>query len=159
MKKKRIFKILTIVVIIGIATAGGVAFYLFNMPHRNVLATKADFSLTSTEIVNEYLNHKDGANEKYLAADGESKILEITGVVSKISEDFNGQKVVLLKDENDNAGVSATLTTESGQLASVLQIGQTITIKGVIRAGASYDEDLEMYENVILEKSSIVTKQ
>jgi hypothetical protein len=35
-------------------------------------------------------------------------------------------------------------------------VGQAITVKGVIRSGASYDEDLEMYENVILEKSDIV---
>ena len=33
--------------------------------------------------------------------------------------------------------------------------GHEITIKGVIRSGAYYDEDLEMYVNVIIEKSDL----
>ena len=64
------------------------------MPHRDVQAAKTDFRYTTGQIVEEYLKDMNSANEKYLAEDGESKILEIIGNVSKISEDFNGQKVV-----------------------------------------------------------------
>jgi hypothetical protein len=35
-------------------------------------------------------------------------------------------------------------------------VGKEVTVKGVIRSGAAYDEDLEMYEHVILEKCSLV---
>jgi tRNA_anti-like len=159
MKKRKIIKILAALIIIGILIAGGTFIYMFNMPHRDVQSSTADFTVTSTEIVNEYLLDTDAANQKYLAADGESKILQIKGVVSNISEDFNGQKVILLKSENDKAGVNATLTSESNILVSDVKIGETISIKGVIRAGAAYDEDLEMYENVILEKANIVSKK
>ena len=38
-----------------------------------------------------------------------------------------------------------------------IKIGDNIVIKGVIRSGASYDADLEMYENVIIEKSDIIS--
>jgi hypothetical protein len=82
--------------------------------------------------------------------------LEISGEVSKISEDFNGQKVVLLKNPQDMAGVSATFTPETNENIKGVFVGQNITVKGVIRAGASYDEDLELYENVILEKSDLI---
>jgi hypothetical protein len=123
-----------------------------------VQAAKADYPLTTEQIVLEYLNDKDAANQKYLAADGDSKILEITGVVNKISEDFNGRKVVLLKGDEGKAGVSATFTPETNQNLAGMDVGQTITVKGVIRSGASYDEDLGLYENVILEKSDVVKK-
>jgi len=159
MKKRKLLKILAALIVTGIVIAGGTFIYMFNMPHRDIQSTNADYSVTSTEIVNEYLLDTDVANQKYLAKDGESKILQIKGVISKISEDFNGQKVVLLKNENDKAGVNATLTSESNELVSELQIGETIIIKGVIRAGAAYNEDLEMYENVILEKANIVSKK
>jgi len=155
MKKRKIFKVLIITVAIGIAIAGSAAYYMFNMPHRNVQKTDVDYALTTTQIVNEYLTDKTIANEKYLAADGDSKVLAITGTVNKISEDFNGQKVVLLKNEMDKAGVNCSFTAETNKSAETLKIGQSTTIKGVIRSGASYDEDLEMYENVILEKSDI----
>ncbi len=158
MKKKKIIRIGIITAVAGIVIAGAVGLYMFNMPHRDVQSTEADFSLNSSEIVAEYLADASAANNKYLAADGDSKVLEVTGTVSKISEDFDGQKVVLLKAASDKAGVSATFTPETNANAEKLQVGQSITIKGVIRSGAAYDSDLELYENVILEKSDVVTK-
>ena len=154
--KKKLFRIAAITALAGLIIGGGAMLYMFNMPHRDIQSAKVDYSLTSTQIVSEYLSDKDAANEKYLAADGDSKILEVTGFISKISEDFNNQKVVLLKGNEDKAGVSAVFTAETNQNASNLKVGETITIKGVIRSGASYDDDLELYENVILEKSDIV---
>jgi len=155
---KRIIKAGIILVAVGVVIAGAVGLYLFNMPHRNVQKAATDYSLTSSQIVAEYLTDKESANKKYLSDDGDSKVLEITGVVSKISEDFNDQKVVLLKGADDKAGVSASFTTETNANAAKLQVGETVTVKGVIRSGASYDEDLDLYENVILEKSDVATK-
>lgn len=158
MKRKKIIRTGIITAVAGIVIAGIVGLYMFNMPHRNVQSAKADFSLTSSEIVAEYLADPNAANEKYLVGNGESKILEVNGRVLKISEDFDGQKVVLLKNEDEKAGVSATFTPETNANAAALKVGQNVTIKGVIRAGAAYDSDLELYENVILEKSDVVLK-
>ena len=97
MKMKKMIKIVVILIAAGVLIGGGVALYLFNMPHRNVQSAKSDYTLTGSEIVAEYLADKDAANQKYLASDGDSKILEISGVVSKISDDFDGNKVVFLK--------------------------------------------------------------
>ncbi len=158
MKKKKILKIFAIVGITGVIIGGGIGLYMFNMPHRDVQSASVDYSLKSSEIVAEYLSDRDAANKKYLAADGDSKILEVTGTIAKISEDFNGNKVVLLKEAGEVAGVSATFTAETNQKTEGLSMDQTITVKGVIRSGASYDEDLELYENVIIEKSDVVKK-
>ena len=38
---------------------------------------------------------------------------------------------------------------------SKLHIGDFVKIKGVIRSGAEYDEDLDLAENVIVEKSAL----
>lgn len=158
MKKKNILRIIAILGVAGVLIGGGIGLYMFNMPHRDVQSANADFSLKSTEIVSEYLADRDAANKKYLAADGDSKILEVTGTVTNISENFNGNKVILLKEAGDAAGVSATFTSETNRHAESVSTGQTITVKGVIRSGASYDEDLELYEHVILEKSDVVNK-
>jgi hypothetical protein len=158
MKRRKIIRIGIITAVAGIVIAGAVGLYLFNMPHRDVQNAKADFSLNSSEIVAEYLADATAANSKYLAADGDSKVLEITGTVNKISDDFDGKKVVLLKSNGEKAGVSATFTPETSAKAATLEVGQKVTLKGVIRSGAAYDSDLELYENVILEKSDLVTK-
>lgn len=156
MKRRKILKIIAILVVAGVIIGGGIGLYMFNMPQRDVQSEPTDYDLTGTEIVQEYLDDKDAANQKYLASDGNSKILEVTGVVNNITEDFNGQKVVLLKGEDDLAGVSATFTPETEKSLDGVETGQTITVKGVIRSGASYDEDLGFYLNVILEKSAVI---
>ena len=156
MKKRKLIRIIAIVGVAGLLLGGGVGLYMFNKPHRDVQSAQADYMLTSSQIVAEYLADNQAANQKYLAADGNSKILEISGEVNEISENFNGQNVVLLNGVKDRAGVSAIFTAETNDNLNGIMVGQAITVKGVIRSGASYDEDLEMYEHVILEKSDIV---
>jgi hypothetical protein len=146
MKRKKIIRIGIITVIAGVVISGAVGLYMFNMPHCDVQSVKANYCLTSSQIVAEYLADANTANDKYLASDGESKVLEITGTVNQISENFDGEKVVLLKSNGDKAGVSATFTPETNANASGLQVGQKIKVKGVIRAGAAYESDLELYE-------------
>jgi hypothetical protein len=159
MKKRKVFRIVAIIGIAGLLVGGGIGLYMFNKPHRDVQSAQADYVLSSSQIVTEYLADYQAANQKYLAADGNSKILEISGEVNEISENFNGQKVVLLNGVKDRAGVSAIFTEETNDNLNGIKIGRTITVKGVIRSGASYDEDLEMYEHVILEKSDIVKEE
>ena len=159
MKKRKVFRIIAIIGIAGLLVGGGIGLYMFNKPHRDVQSAQADYVLSSSQIVAEYLSDYQAANQKYLAADGNSKILEISGEVNEISENFNGQKVVLLHGVKDKAGVSAIFTAETNDNLNRIKIGRTITVKGVIRSGASYDEDLEMYENIILEKSDLVKEE
>ena len=158
MRKKKLIKTLAIIGVAGSLTGGGIGLYMFNMPQRDVQSSQTDYSLTSSQIVAEYLISNEAANHKYLAANGDSKILEIAGEVNRISENYKGQKVVLLKSGQDKAGVSATFSQETNDHLKGIKVGQTITVKGVIRSGATYDEDLELYENVVLDKSDVVKK-
>lgn len=155
-KMKKLLRIIAILIVASIVIGGSIIFYLFNMPHRNVQSTKADYFLTTEQIVSEYISNMDAANKKYLSSDGDSKILEITGIISNISEDFSGQTVLLLKGDAEKAGVSATLIPDTSIPVTNLKIGDSIAIKGVIRSGASFDEDLELYENVILDNCDII---
>ncbi len=154
--KSKIFKAILLLLGIGITIGIITGIYMFNMPHRNIKTTNTDYQLKASEIVNEYLQNPTSANEKYLDEEGESKILEITGKITSISTDFNNQIVILLKDNDNKAGVTCTFSDESKTIAEKLKQDQIVIVKGVIRLGASYDEDLEMYENVILEKCSLI---
>ena len=154
--RKNTLKKLGLLFIGGILVAGGIIFYLFNKPHRDVQAAQIDYNLTTTEIVSEYLTDYTTANTKYLDESGNSKIVAITGTIYSISTDQKNQKVVLLKSKSDKAGVSCTFTEATNINAEKLLKGQTVTIKGVIRSGAGFDEDLDLYEDVIVEKSDVI---
>lgn len=153
--KNKFFKVTVWIALAGTIIAIGVGVYMFNMPHRDVVAQKADYSFQASDIVNEYLADATKSNQKYLDSEGESKILSITGTVAKIEDDLEGNKVVLLKSDSEKAGVSCTFTPETNAKVSSLKVGETTTIKGVIRSGASFDGDLDMYENVVVEKCDL----
>lgn len=140
--------------VLGLVLIGALAIlYVFNQPHRDVQNTKTDFSFNASQIVSEYLKDPNSANQKYLDEEGDSKILEVTGAISDISEDFNGKKVLLLKNATDKAGVSCTL---KDSVLNGLILGSMVRVKGVIRSGASYDTDMDLYENVIMEDCKII---
>jgi hypothetical protein len=156
MKKKKIIQRSLIVFVLGAIIAGSVAYYLYHMPHRDIQATNADYQVEASKLVAEYLSDPQKADEKYLGLGGESKVLEVTGTVASISEDFNDKKVVLLKSTSDEAGVSCTFLESTNSQVEEMMEGKVVTVKGVIRSGASYDEDFGMYEHVILEKCALI---
>lgn len=155
MNKKKIFRIFLYTVAAVIVASLGVAYYLFNKPHRNVTEAEIDFQVSATELVEEYLQSSSTANQKYLAEDGQSRILAVTGKVATIETDLNNQRVINLRDDAQKAGVSCTFTTSTDEQVAHVSIGEVITVKGVIRSGAGFDEDLDLYEDVIMEKCSI----
>ncbi len=150
--KSKIFKIIGVLALVAI----GYGAYMWFMPHQNVQGTKAFKTIDATALVNEFLTDKNAANEIYLDNEGESKVLIITGTVADISKDQLNQKVVLLKNTSEKMGVSCTFTIDTNSQVDKLEVGNTVKIKGVIRSGAEYDEDLDLTENVIVEKSAIV---
>ena len=62
MKRKRIIRAFLIAAGSGIIIATGAVLYMFNMPHRDVLSAKADYSVSSAQIVSEYLDDWNEAN-------------------------------------------------------------------------------------------------
>lgn len=154
MKKTKTKKIILIIVILG-ALAAVYPLYLFFMPHRDVQKTEAFASLSSKELIDEYLKDNNTANEKYLASDGNSKVLTIKGTIASISVDQNNQTVFLLKNEGENAGVNCTFLPDAIERIKDFKVGDKIKVKGFITMGASYDEDLEMYEDVIMQDCDI----
>jgi hypothetical protein len=156
MRRKQIIKASVILFAVVALTAAGISIYLYNKPHRDIRDSPVDFKLTSVDLVRQFLSNSEEANRKYLGSDGKSGIMAVSGKVYAITRDMNHQPVVLLKDKDEKAGVSCTFARATNDQAENIQIGQSITVKGVIRSGARYDEDFGLYENVILDKCSLL---
>ena len=156
MKKKKIIKWSLRLFIIGLTTAISVFLYVWLMPHRDIQATALDFNLTSSELVQEYLDNSQKANLKYLQEEGDSKILAVTGKIAVISKDMEENSTVLLKNEGDDLGVLCYFMKGTNKNTLSLIVGDLVTIKGVIRSGAEYDEDLDLYEDAILQDCDIL---
>ncbi len=67
-KKKKIRKIILLTILFLAIIGVSVGYYLWNMPHIDVQAQKADVTIDVTSIVNEYLQDEKKANDKYLSS-------------------------------------------------------------------------------------------
>lgn len=154
--KRKSLKRISLILFTGIILASSVGAYMWFKPHRDVQATSAFATLTAKQLTDEFTADAAKANAKYLASDGNSKVLIIEGKVSNITENQNGDKVIVLKAEGDKVGVSASFTKETNANTASLKVGDIIKIKGVITAGNRYDADLDLYEHAILLQSDVL---
>jgi len=145
-----------LVMLAGIVIAGLIGTYLFFKPHRDVQATSAFAELKASKLVSEFTADAGKANAKYLASDGNSKVLIVEGRVSKISDNQNGEKVIVLKDEGAKVGASATFTQTTSLSVGTIKVGDVVKIKGAVTAGNRYDADLDLYEHAIIVQCDIV---
>jgi len=106
----------------GLIIAAGIAYFMYNKPHRDVAAEEAAFSLTADVLYDEYEADENAANEKYL-----DKILKVNGTVAEVGTNDAGQTNVIIAAENAMlGGVSATFDNAP---SSPISEGQQLTVK------------------------------
>jgi len=113
---KRIIVILSIILLLGIATA----VYLWNLPHKkveNVVGIRA----TAVGLAKEYAANEQQANTKYL-----NKAITVSGVISEVDKNQDGGTMVILDSGDPMAGVQCSMRDKGAAMTK----GQTITIKG-----------------------------
>lgn len=151
------FKNLLLFLVIGIILTVVLTNDIFGIAFKYVEAAKTDHIFPASEIVNDYLTDAKKSDEKYFEEEGYPKVLKISGTIAELYENFKGEKVVLLKAKNAKAGIIATFMDNSNLLVKDLESGDEIVVKGVIEAGAYFDTDLDKYEDVILDKSEMIS--
>ena len=65
-----------IAMLVLMAIAAGVGYYLYNKPAGTTISSDADHTVTATELFSEFEQNEEAANSKYL-----NKVLAVTGKV------------------------------------------------------------------------------
>lgn len=154
MKTKKILKYSLYLALVGITVGSAVVYYMFNLPDHDVQGSITEYQLTVDELVMDYLNDGDQADMKYLDEEGISSVIEISGTVSKVDQNFAGEWVVTLSPERAPTGIRCTMIKT--EVLESPQSGNYLTLKGVIRSGAYFDQELTTYQPVILDDCASV---
>ncbi|OJV50442.1 MAG: hypothetical protein BGO31_13835 [Bacteroidetes bacterium 43-16] len=114
---KKIALVLLVIVLLG----GAVAYYLFNKKPAQVEDIKSE-AITASALVKAFEANEAEANKTYL-----NKVLDVSGVVQELSQNQDGQMVlVLAADDNPLSGVQCTMREAIAQV----KVGDRLTIKG-----------------------------
>ncbi len=140
--KKRNIIIFFLVVIIG----GAVGFYFYNkgpVNVKNAAATKTE----ATVLYQSFLKDSTGAKKIYL-----NNILEVSGLVIKVSKNQENQIVIMLQTNEAGAYVNCTMEEDVAGLVENKQA----TLKGICTGMGMGDADLGIMGDVYLVRCYLV---
>lgn len=116
---RNIFLILLVLVIAAVL----VWMYTFKKADTDVSSKKADYALSSSELLAAFEKNETEANQKYL-----NKIVIVTGTVESVSQDSVGISVYL-KEPDAMAGIICGFNSE-GNVTGIRK-GTSINVKGI----------------------------
>jgi len=114
---------------------GAVGYYLWNKPHEDMQAAKADMAIDASALFNEYNTDENAANAKYL-----DKTIAVSGKVKEANKTEDGTVKVSL-DTGSDFGVLCELDPLSKHPRTDFAPGETVTFKGNC-TGLNFDVQL-----------------
>lgn len=127
-----------IVIAVLIVVAAGIAYRMYNKPHRDP-ASETALEISATELFRAYENDEAAANTLYL-----DKVLAVGGKVAEITTNHDGMPVIILETESPMFGVSCTMENPK----MTLQAGDVVTIKGIC---TGYLSDVVLIKGTLVE--------
>lgn len=133
--------------IVVLALAGAaIGYYLWNKPHLDV-ATATAVNTEATVLYNAFSTDSVAAKKNYT-----QQVLEVTGTISSISKNQQGQTLVLLKTATEAAYINCTM---EGEVAKEKE-GDAVAIKGICNGMGQGDVDLGIMGDVYLVRCYII---
>ena len=97
----------------------------YNKPTRDLKKEKADFSIPTTELYEQFSQNEINANQQYL-----DKTLQVQGVLKTISRGEDGSLNLNLDAGSEMGGVTCEVPAANIPEGLALQVGQQIKVKG-----------------------------
>ncbi|MBK6379282.1 MAG: hypothetical protein IPF72_05855 [Chitinophagaceae bacterium] len=140
-KKKNIIIIFLAVIII----AGAIGFYFYNKGPVNV-KNAAAIKTEAAALYQSFLKDSTAAKKTYL-----NNVLEVSGLVMKISKNQENQVIVMLQTNESGAYVNCTMEEVAG-----LAENKQVTLKGICTGMGMGDADLGIMGDVYLVRCYLI---
>ncbi|MEO8416389.1 MAG: hypothetical protein ABI472_22190 [Ginsengibacter sp.] len=122
---KKQWKILLVLLMIVLAAAG-YGLYLFNAKPADVRTIEADYSLSATNLMDDFNKDEAAANLKYL-----NKVISVKGKVSDIKlEQSTGQATIILDSGDPIASITCSFYADEAGSVKQIKEGEEIVVKG-----------------------------
>lgn len=99
--------------------------YLFNKPHRDIKAEKAEL-VSAVELYKQYSENEESANKRWL-----DKTLQVNGLIKEKTNNQSEIPVLMLDTEDPMGNISCTVDISQKDKADKLKVGEKVTVKGL----------------------------
>jgi len=151
MKRKKIIRYIVLPLLVIGAVAAIYIYKEYNRKHKDTARVKADYSLTTTELLNEFAANEKASGEKYM-----DKVLRVEGAVKDIIKDEKGFYTIALGDTASMSSVRCSIdSTHTNEVIS-LKKGAILAVKGIC---TGYTADELLGADVVLVRSVVDSKK
>jgi tRNA_anti-like len=140
-----------LVLLLLVAGAAAVGFYLYNKKHFSVQSSTPVADITATALHETFVKDSVLAKNKFIGDEANQKVIKVDGEIAAIKEDQQGNTIILLKTGTDGAFINCTLEGK----AENSNAGSKIALKGIC-TGYNFDADMGIPGDVIVTRCFIV---
>ena len=126
-----------------VAIGAGVGYYLYNKKPLNPNDVSPDTKTTSIELYQAYAADTVAAKKNFSRKD---EVVEVSGVITSISQNADKKAVILLKTNVEGASVNCTIEGT----AENIKEGDSISLKGFCTGMGASDADLGLVADVYM---------
>jgi hypothetical protein len=149
-------KITLLVLVVLAAVAVFIGLRLFNKNVKNLKDSKADLTISATDLIKKFETNEAAANKEYLGVKLDF-IITVSGQVKEIVKDEKGAYTVVLGDNSTRSSVRCSMDSLQNQQAALLKTGINVSIKGAITGFMK--DDLGIGSDVVLNRCVVEEKK
>jgi hypothetical protein len=155
MKRNKIIRYLLLLVLAGVVIGGGIGYYIYNKPHRDIEHAMPDYILTADELTAAYADEAEG-NKKFL-----NNVVLLVGEIEDLSRDAGGNINVLFSTPDGEIDASLDDRYQQDEdyvkVASQIESGKNIQLQCYC-SGAIKDTMLGIVTSRIVLKNCFIKK-
>ena len=129
-----------------VAVGAGVGYYFYNKGPRDVKNANGK-KVMATALYETFSKDSVAAQKNYT-----DKILETSGIVTKVSQNQQNQAIVMLKTNEDGASINCTMEGP----ANTIKEKDTVILKGICSGIGQGDADLGIKADVYLTRCYLI---
>jgi hypothetical protein len=130
-------KKILIALLVVVAAAAGIGYYLWNKPHVNLTNAKSDIAVDAKALLEEYQLNEVASNEKYF-----DKVIAVKGTVMEVMNDEGTVKVSLETGDPSGFVVRCELSATAPHARTEFTVGEPVQFKGTC-SGLNFDVQLD----------------
>lgn len=150
MKRKNILKYIVLPILLIIAAGALYIYKEYNRTQKDTSKLKPDYSVTASNLINEFESDEQSSNKKYW-----DKVIEVEGVTKELVKDEKGFYTVILGDPATMSSIRCSIDSSHNKEITSIITGKKIKLKGIC---SGFNADELLGSDVILVRSVVGSK-